>query len=214
MTASHHVRRIVRAAACAGTLLLAMVLGACASTAKAPNERVTGDCRALLVHCSSRQTIQDLDANQRAALEKLQERAYPGMSAAEALSASAAALRGLGYTVLSADTRVGLVHAELDQVVTTQSRRRERAFLKLLTSATGLPIRGRHLQGPDHESVRATALARPDPGAHGALLHIEFEETVVDSKGDSKTTTPTEPERYAEFFAALDSGSQRAAQHF
>jgi hypothetical protein len=211
MMAGRFTRRPVWATAAASLLLIA--LGGCAGTAQ-PNQRVTGDCHALLLHCSSRQTTEDLDDSQRAALQKLQERSYPDVPASQVLTASATALRGLGFSVLTTDPRTGLVHAELDQVLASQARRRARAFVKLLAGATGLPIRGSHLQGPDHESVRAMALVRVDPGTRATLLHVEFEQTVVDSKGNSTTTTPTEPKRYTDFFEALDLGRQRPAQQF
>jgi hypothetical protein len=189
----------------------AFLLCACADNTK-PNERVTGDCRALMTHCSSRQSTVDLNETERTALRNLQERVFNGLSAGETVVASASALKALGYTVTSTDSQAGVVHAELNKVVASQGQRRGRALVKLVSAATGVPIRGSHLQGPDHESIRALALARPGPGPRATVVRIEFEATVVDSKGNSETSTPTDSKTYSEFFIAFAAATQRGTE--
>jgi hypothetical protein len=192
-----------------GLALGVLALTGCTDSPKPQDARVTGDCRALLVHCSSSQTTIDLDSTQRAELIPLQEHSYRDLSAAESVTASAAALRALGFKVISANQRAGLVHAELDRVVASKVLRRSRVLVKLIAAVTGLPIQGRHLQGPDHESILALAVIRHDSSTQGLVVHIEFEDTVVDSKGNSQTTTPTEPKPYSDFFNAFATAVRR-----
>jgi hypothetical protein len=196
-------------ALCSG-LAAVILLCACADAPK-PNERVTGDCRALMTRCSSRQSTIDLTPAQLAAIRALQERSFRDLSASDTVAASASALQTLGYTVTSTDPAAGLVHAELDKVVATKGQRRGRSLVKLVSAATGLPIQGRHQQGPDHDSMHAHALVRLDPGTHAAVLRIEFENTVVDSKGNSQTSTPTDPAPYGDFFSAFESAAGHPA---
>jgi hypothetical protein len=187
------------------------LLCACADNTKA-NERVTGDCHALMTHCSSRQSTVDLSDTERIALKSLQERMFAGLSASETVTASASALKTLGYTVTSTDSQAGVVHAELNKVVATKGQRRGRALVKLVSAATGVPIRGSHLQGPDHESIHALALTRPGPGTQATVVRIEFETTVVDSKGNSETSTPTDSKPYSEFFNAFAAATHRTTE--
>jgi hypothetical protein len=100
-----------------GGLVAAIVLCACADPPK-PHERVTGDCRALMTRCSSRQSTVDPGATE----------------------------------------------------------------------------------------------VRPDATTHAALVRIEFEDTVVDSKGNSQTTTPTDPGSYGEFFTAFASAARHPTE--
>jgi hypothetical protein len=186
-----------------------LALSACAGSSRPDDERVTGDCKVLLVHCSSRQSTIDLDPTQRAALAALQERSYHDLSATESVTASAAALQALGFTVIAVNQRAGLVHAELDKVVATKVQRRRRALVKLFAALTGLPIQGHSLQGPDHESILALAVVRRDSSTQGMVVHIEFDDTVVDSKGNSRTTTPTAPGPYRDFFSAFADAAGR-----
>jgi hypothetical protein len=196
-------------------VLVLFVIESCAYTPK-PGERVTGDCKVLVFHCSSRQVTLDLGPTQREAVARLQERSYLGLPVAEAVSLSADALRSLGFSAVSAEPRFGLLHAERDKVLATDAERRRRVLLPALISAvTRGPVSLPLLAGPDHESVQALVLARSDDTARVTRVRIQLDDTIFDSKGNSRTATATQSDSYDAFFRAFETakGTTSAGRH-
>jgi hypothetical protein len=181
-----------------------LMIGSCATSSN-PGERVTGDCKVLLFHCSSRQVTLAPEPGQQAAIARLGERNYPGLPITEAVTKSADALHRLGFSFLSAEPEYGLLQAERDKVLATDGQRRRRVLLPALISAAARgPVSVPFLKGPDHESMHALVVARSDAATRSTWVRIELNETIVDSKGNSRTTTPTDAETYDAFFRALN----------
>jgi hypothetical protein len=168
-------------------LLLMTALAGCAHDDDA---RVTGSGGKHL-HYSSTQKVVDLTAEQRAALAALQDRYYPGLGADSAVARAAAALRQMKFDPVLEQPVPALVEGEADGTVVSHGRE----ILRGVAKAKGLPLPAK----PDHQSTRALVAVRAGMAA-GTLVHVEFETTVWDSAGNSRTTTPTTPELYQAFF--------------
>jgi len=175
------------AAPLAPILLLMTTLAGCAHDDDA---RVTGSGGKHL-HYSSTQKVVDLTAEQRAALAALQDRYYPGLAADRAVDRAAAALRQMKFDPVLEQPLPALVEGEADGTLVSHGHEILRGVIK----AKGLPLPAK----PDHQSTRALVAVRAGMAA-GTLVHVEFETTVWDSAGNSRTTTPTTPELYQAFF--------------
>lgn len=171
------------------TLLLAgaAALGGCAHDDPA---RVTGSGGRHLRY-SSTQKVVDLSPQQRAALAALQDRYFPGLGTDAAVAAAAATLRQMNFDPVQEQPLAALVQGESDQVLASRGRE----MLRGVGKARGLPLPAR----ADHQSTRALVAVREGTPS-GTLVHVEFETTVWDSAGDSRSTTPTTPELYQAFF--------------
>ena len=175
------------AAPLAPILLLMTTLAGCAHDDDA---RVTGSGGKHL-HYSSTQKVVDLTAEQRAALAALQDRYYPGLGADSAVARAATALRQMKFDPVLEQPLPALVEGEADGTLVSHGRE----ILRGVAKAKGLPLPAK----PDHQSTRALVAVRAGMAA-GTLVHVEFETTVWDSAGNSRTTTPTTPELYQAFF--------------
>jgi hypothetical protein len=92
-----------------------------------------------------------------------------------------------------------LVEGELDTTLVSRSHEILRGVLK-----QKLPFLPKK---PDHQSTRALVAVRPGLAA-GTLVHLELEDTVWDSNGDSVTTEVTAAQRYQDFFGRLGAAPQ------
>ena len=152
--------------------------------------RVTGSGGKHL-HFSSTQKVVDLTPEQRAALVSLQDRYYQGLRADAAVASAAAALRQMKFEPVLEQPLPALVEGESDGVLVSHGRE----ILRGVAKAKGLPLPAK----PDHQSTRALVAVREGTAA-GTLVHVEFETTVWDSAGNSRSTMPTTPELYQAFF--------------
>ena len=175
------------AAPLAPILLLMTALAGCAHDDDA---RTTGSGGKHL-HYSSTQKVVGLTAEQRAALGALQDRYYPGLGADGAVARAATALRQMKFDPVLEQPVPALVEGEADGTVVSHGRE----ILRGVAKAKGLPLPAK----PDHQSTRALVAVRAGMAA-GTLVHVEFETTVWDSAGNSRSTTPTTPELYQAFF--------------
>jgi hypothetical protein len=172
----------------AAPLLLGLTL--LASCAHDDDARVTGSGGKHL-HYSSTQKVVDLTAEQRGTLVSLQDRYYRGLAADTAVASAATALRQMKFNPVLEQPLPALVEGESDGVLVSHGRE----ILRGAAKAKGLPLPAR----PDHQSTRALVAVREGTAA-GTLVHVEFETTVWDSAGNSRSTTPTTPELYQAFF--------------
>ncbi len=164
-----------------------LTLAGCAHDDEA---RVTGSGGKHLRY-SSTQKVVDLTPEQRAALAPLQDHSYPGLSVASAVANAATALRQMKFDPVLEQPLPALVEGQSNGALVSHGRE----ILRGVGKAKGLPLPAR----PDHQSTRALVAVRENTAA-GTLVHVEFESTVWDSAGDSRTTTPTAPELYQAFF--------------
>jgi len=169
------------------TLLSLMLLAGCAHDDDA---RTTGSGGKHLRY-SSTQKVVDLTAQQRAALVSLQDRYYPGLRADSAVPRAAAALRQMKFDPVLEQPLPALVEGESDEALVSHGRE----ILRGVGKAKGLPLPAK----PDHQSTRVLVAVR-ESAAAGTLVHVEFQSTVWDSAGDSRSTTQTTPELYQAFF--------------
>ena len=186
------------AAPLAPILLLMTALAGCAHDDDA---RVTGSGGKHL-HYSSTQKVVDLTAEQRAALAALQDRYYPGLAADSAVAGAAAALRQMKFDPVLEQPLPALVEGEADGTLVSHGRE----ILRGVAKAKGLPLPAK----PDHQSTHALVAVRAGMAA-GTLVHVEFETTVWDSAGNSRSTTPTTPQLYQAFFENFEAQGAGAA---
>lgn len=184
------LRTMSRGASVAAAVGALLVLGACADPN--PNERVTGSA-GKAVRYSSRQVTVDLTADERNALDKIRDRAYPDATAPQALGAVVAALKAGGYAPVSSEADTGIAQGGHSETLIPKWREVLRGVVK---SRFGLlPAR------PDHEYTTALVSVRPAEHGRGVVVRARFDSTVYDSNGDSKTKTVIKPSAYDEFFS-------------
>lgn len=175
-------------------LLPLLAVGACASHDE--DTRVTGSGGSMVRYSSTQKTV-DLTPQQRSALLPLQDHYYPGLSGEAALAQAAAALRQMQFKPVLERPDAALVEGELDTKLVSRDHEVLRGVLK--QKVPFMPKK------PDHQSTRALVAVRPGLAA-GTLVHLELEDTVWDSNGDSTTTEATAAQRYQEFFGRFGAG--------
>jgi hypothetical protein len=176
-----------RSLAALAPLLILSTLAGCAHDDAA---RTTGNGGKHLRY-SSTQKVVDLTPQERAALEPLQDRYFSNLGADAAMAEAASALRQMGFDPVLEQPLPALVEAESDKTLVSHGRE----ILRGVGKVRGLPLPAK----PDHQSTRALVAVRASTAA-GTLVHVEFETTVWDSAGDSRSVTPTTPELYQAFF--------------
>jgi hypothetical protein len=175
-----------------------LLLALCACASRDDDARTTGSGGSLARYSSTQKTV-DLTPQQRAALLPLQDHYYPGLDGDAALAQAAAALRQMQFKPVQERLDAALVEGELDTSLVSRSHEILRGVLK-----QKLPFLPKK---PDHQSTRALVAVRPGLAA-GTLVHLELEDTVWDSNGDSVTTEVTAAQRYQDFFGRLGAAPQ------
>ena len=126
-----------------------------------------------------------------------QTRRFDTGDEAELLSASAAVLQDLGFTLDESETKLGLIVASKDRDATETGQVVGAIIVALLTGAV-MPI-------DETQKIRVSLITRPiGENATRTAVRITFQRIVWNTQGKiSKLEPLTDPKLYQEFFAKL-----------
>jgi hypothetical protein len=166
------------------------------SSDQQPEQQVTGSGGHHLRYSSTQVTIEQTPQEQKA-FEQARDHSYPAADVDKVLTAAAAELAKQGYGQVVVDREFHLIEARHDETLVSHARE----VLRGVATARGLPLPAR----PDHQSTEVLLVAMPQPGGHAVELRTRFRKTVWDSKGDSKTSTLSDPAVYRDFYTDIGS---------
>lgn len=136
------------------------------------------------------------------ALRQLQTRRFDTKDERSLLSAGAALLQDLGFTIEASSTDLGLIVVSKDRSAVEAGQVTTSIVIGLLTSAVGAPV---FMPWDEKQKMRASLITRPyGPNNENTLVRITFQRVVWDtSKKISKTEPLNDPKFYQEFFEKL-----------
>jgi hypothetical protein len=144
------------------------------------------------------------------AQRQLQTRSFETLDETNMLSASAAVLQDLGYTLDESETKLGVVVGSKERETDNKNQRVGMSILKGLVIAANAangkydPNAGR-LDGVDaNQKIRVALVTRPDSKQKKVAVRVTFQRQVWDMEGNlHKQETINDKELYKGFFDRL-----------
>ena len=127
---------------------------------------------------------------------QLQTRKYDTQKEGDVLSACAALLQDLGFSLDESETELGMLLGSKDRSATNAGQVAGAVFLAILTGAV-VPI-------DDKQKMRASVITRLTDDDNSMLVRVTFQRVVWNTQGQvSKSESMNDPEIYQEFFSKL-----------
>ncbi|POB00523.1 hypothetical protein C2134_01200 [Chromobacterium sinusclupearum] len=161
----------------------------------ADNEQVQGQGGNILRYSSTQLRIEP-SAQENQSYLQVRDTRLEGATTASALQAGRKALEALGYNRIEVDADYGLIRAEKDEVLISQSRQILRGILKLK-----FPLPGK----PDHQTTETLLTLRPGGQAGQVLLRAHIRQTIWDSNGNSRTKLCSDQAVYRQLYDKMNS---------
>lgn len=148
----------------------------------------TAGCSSTIPKSALQMSPQALETRQ------LQTRRYSTTDEAKLLSASAALLQDLGFSIDNSETKVGLISGSKDRDA-TDAGQVVGAIMVAALFGVATPI-------DDHQKIRASVVTHPTQGA--TSVRVTFQRAVWNTDGQiSRLERLDDPEMYQEFFSKL-----------
>jgi hypothetical protein len=135
------------------------------------------------------------------ARRRLESRSFAGADETKLLSAGAAVLKEIGFTVDNKVDELGFVAASKQGSAYNVGEIAASAATAVISQATGI---GASLPFSKNQSLRAALIARPGESEGAVVVRVTLQRVVWDTEGKvSKSELLSDPSVYADFFAKL-----------